>query len=96
MSDMRVKKWKGILPLLLLAIAIAPVLAQEEEISSPPDMPTLEEVQAGHEEIPDFIPMDFSFRVGVVGDFEQPLETSTGVQTQIKTPLLLLLFAPVT
>jgi hypothetical protein len=66
------------------------VFAQDAAEPEAPELPSLAEIEAGRLADPDFIPTDFSFRVGVVGNFEQPLETSTGVQTQIKTPLLLL------
>jgi len=63
---------------------------QPEDIPPMPEIPTLEEVQAGGAEIEEFIPVDFSFRIGVVGEFQNVIETESGTRTQIKSPLILI------
>jgi hypothetical protein len=72
-------------------------LAQDGDYTAPPAVPTQEEIQRQKDEearllaeSPSYVPLDVDFRIGVVGDFEQRIELETGVQTQIKSPLILI------
>ena len=85
---------RGLLLLLAVAISAVPAVAQDPPPGpppdSPPEIPSLEDIRAGQAKIPDYIPMEFNFRIGVVADFVVEIESTTGAQQQIKTPLLLI------
>src|SRR5438046_401629 len=53
--------------------------------STPPKIPSLEEIQGGKAGINNFIPTNFQFRVAVIGDISKDFLTDAGPQKQIKT-----------
>ena len=85
-------KFRSALAIAILLVLCAPAVSQEieDETAPPPELPTLEEVQAGRAVVEDFIPTDYQFRIGVVGKFTVEMETATGPLEQIKTPLILI------
>jgi len=93
------------LVVVALLAGVCAVAAQQDE-TAPPELPPIEEIeeQSGYiydpatdtyipRPQPDtsvFVPMDFDFRIGVVGDYIKEVPTAGGVQTQVKTPLILI------
>lgn len=78
---------------LIIAVVVAclpawPGLAQDGAGTpgATPDIPSYEEVLTGKTTIDEFVPMDFNFSIGVIGEFAVP----AGPQVQIKTPLVLI------
>ncbi len=75
---------------LLLLSTFVPAQSEQSETDTPPRIPTLEEVQSGRAAIAQYIPMDFSFQIGIIGTFLKEITTETGSVTQIKSPLILI------
>ena len=70
-------------------LLFAPALAQQSNGNNDaPNIPTLEEVEAGQNTIEEYIPMDYRFLIGVIGEFSKEIPTTAGPQVQIKTPLI--------
>lgn len=55
---------------------------------SSPTLPSIQDIVSGRASVEGFVPMNFDFRVGVVGDFQEEIETESGKKTQLKTPLV--------
>lgn len=83
---------RGLLSLLVLFLfsGIAPAQDDTGEQVEPPAIPTLEEVQSGRAAIAQYVPMDFSFQIGIIGTFLKEVPTVSGSVTQIKSPLILI------
>lgn len=77
---------------LALTMAAGSSRAQDGDAPSPsgdaPVLPTIEEIIAGKASVDGFEPMNFDFRIGVVGDFDEQVKTDDGTRTQVKTPLV--------
>jgi hypothetical protein len=78
--------------LTMLSLGAWPTAAQESaDPPPPPDMPALEDVLEGKaDSIPEFVPTEFKFRIGVIGEYAKEVPTAAGEQIQIKTPLVLI------
>jgi len=87
---------RAALALLCALVAFSPALPQEPPQNqgtpeaAPPTIPSLESVRAQKEAEENYIPLDLHFRIGLVGDHPIELQTTTGPQLQIKTPLILI------
>jgi hypothetical protein len=95
----------ALLVLVLLSFLNRSAAAQSQD-EQPPDVPPLEEVQEGADYVYDpeldayiprpqppetpFVPMDFRFRIGIVGEYAKEIMTPAGPQEQIKNPLILI------
>lgn len=80
----------GAMLVLVCQTALAQDAQETPEQQPPVDMPSLEEVAQEGSRIPDYVPLDVDFRIGVVGDFTKELVLETGTQKQIKSPLILI------
>jgi hypothetical protein len=78
----------------------APAIAQQDPGSAPPatdqggtqlpDIPTTEEVLREQQAtLPPYTPLQMSFRIGIIGNHEVQIETTVGLQRQVKNPLIL-------
>ena len=83
---------RALLPFMLLILASTVVPAQDDQAGEPdpPKIPSLEEVQSGKAAIAQYIPMDYSFQIGVIGTFVKEISTETGSVSQVKSPLILI------
>lgn len=93
MKAKRLKLFVVIATVGLLGWASSGAVAQDpfdEDYGAVPQIPSMEEVQAGQATIANFIPTNYSFQIGIVGDYEIELDTATGPQKTIKTPLILI------
>ena len=83
---------RALLPFMLLILASTVVPAQDDQAGEPdpPKIPSLEEVQTGKAAIAQYIPMDYSFQIGVIGTFVKEISTETGSVSQVKSPLILI------
>ena len=76
--------------MLLLMWTTVPAQEGTETDENTPRIPTLEEVQSGKAAIAQYIPMDYSFQIGIVGTFLKEVITETGSVSMIKSPLILI------
>ena len=74
--------------LVLAAAGYAP--AQDGQQTPPPELPPLEDVLEGQQEVPPYVPLNLNFRIGVVGEYVKEIMTAGGPQEQIKNPLILI------
>jgi hypothetical protein len=83
-----------LLTLMLTCCWLGLAAAQEPPADSttPPAVPTPEEIkQQKQEEQPQIAvtPRQYNFRIGVIGDYEQQVESAGGTRVQVKSPLVL-------
>jgi len=77
---------------LAMLAGLASAAAQDEQTPppAPPAVPSLEQIAQEKQQLPDYVPLDVNFRIGIVGDFKKELKLETGTTTQIKSPLILI------
>jgi len=96
------RKLLGLIALLLslglhgVSVADEPGLdepaAPESDHMDPmaPAIPTLEEISTGSTSIENFVPMDFDFRIGVIGDFNSITTVDEVEHSKIYTPFIMI------
>jgi hypothetical protein len=87
-------KLRVLLTLLLACTWLNTAAAQTQtgDAAQPPAVPTPEEVRAQKAADKPATPTaarQYNFRIGVIGDYEQEVETSAGTRVQVKSPLVL-------
>ena len=83
--------------LVTLAVAccwlgVAAAQTSDADTSAPPDVPSTEEIreqQATEQPETPINPRQYDFRIGIIGDYEQTVESGGGTRVQVKSPLVL-------
>lgn len=78
------------LVLILLLGITPPLAAQDDDQTPPPEMPSLDQVLEDQQVIPEYVPLNVDFRIGLVGEYSKEIMTPGGPQAQIKNPLILI------
>lgn len=86
---------RRLLSLMLTFCWLGMAVAQDNSAGSadaPPVVPTPEEIQQQQQEQQPEVtvtPRQYGFRIGVIGDYENEIQTTSGTRVQVKSPLVL-------